>query len=239
MTEGTQMSTEQETLGQRIRRLRLAKGMTQRDISEILNVHSGYFSRLEGDTRPIRDHMAAAIAAALGTTVEELTQGVREVAIPKQADKKQPAPEPEHSQTYLDAVVREEARASVALDGETQVVGEPENDIEVYGEHGQTSVLCFNGDHDRCHAEWCKCPHHTAESDTGLPPDFDLDQEAKEAEEYAEREQVLHDMELEHTVRLSIAHYLRREALSQDSRLVKAYVGLLADEIMARRDKRG
>lgn len=214
MTEGEQMSTEQETLGQRIKRLRLAKGLTQREVSEMLNVHSGYFSRLESDSRPIRDHMVAAIAAVLGITAEELTRDVHEVAIPKQADKKPPR-EPD--------VSLEEARADArAL--------EPEPDQREAEAYGGMSVLCYDDQHDRCKAVWCTCPHHTGP--------LNLDQEAVEALQVAERDQALYDMELEYTVRVSIATYLRREALSQDSRLVKAYVSLLADEIIAQRDKR-
>lgn len=60
------------TIGQNIRKLREAKGMTQEDLAQVLGVTHGAISLWESDKRSMNVKQAVKIAAALGVTLTEL-----------------------------------------------------------------------------------------------------------------------------------------------------------------------
>lgn len=60
-----------ETLGQAIRRTRMSKGLSLRDLAYLVGVSPPFLSDLEHDRRSTR--RLREIAAALGTTEEHLT----------------------------------------------------------------------------------------------------------------------------------------------------------------------
>jgi transcriptional regulator with XRE-family HTH domain len=63
-----------ESIGQRLRRLRLARGLSQRALSEP-GVSYGYISRIEADARAPSVRALRKIARKLGVTVEHLETG--------------------------------------------------------------------------------------------------------------------------------------------------------------------
>lgn len=65
---------KQETIGARIKRLRLERGMSQRDLSSP-GVSYAYISRIEADARTPSVKALRQMAAKLGVTVEHLEKG--------------------------------------------------------------------------------------------------------------------------------------------------------------------
>lgn len=67
---------EQETFGMVLRRIRLAKNMTQRDVARAIEMDFSYFSRLETDrfqSQPTRETIEK-IARSMQCTVEETAE---------------------------------------------------------------------------------------------------------------------------------------------------------------------
>jgi ribosome-binding protein aMBF1 (putative translation factor) len=69
-TQGT------ETLGQRIRTAREAKGLSQVTLAEAAKISQGYLSQLEQDEREPSLSIAARLARALGLSLDELAAQV-------------------------------------------------------------------------------------------------------------------------------------------------------------------
>ena len=65
---------KRETVGQRVRRLRKARGLSQRDLSAP-GISYAYVSRIEADTRTPSVKALRQIANTLGVTVEHLETG--------------------------------------------------------------------------------------------------------------------------------------------------------------------
>jgi transcriptional regulator with XRE-family HTH domain len=63
-------------LGQRVRELRLAKGLSQEAFAAICGLDRTYVSGIERGKRNVAIRNIAAIANALGITISELTRGV-------------------------------------------------------------------------------------------------------------------------------------------------------------------
>ena len=63
-----------ETIGQRIKRLRLERGLSQRDLS-LPGLSYAYISRIEADARTPSTKALRKMANRLGVTVEHLEQG--------------------------------------------------------------------------------------------------------------------------------------------------------------------
>jgi transcriptional regulator with XRE-family HTH domain len=68
------MAAKTETIGQRLKRLRLERGLSQRDISSP-GLSYAYISRLEADVRTPSVKALRKIANRLGVTVEHLETG--------------------------------------------------------------------------------------------------------------------------------------------------------------------
>ena len=68
------VETPAETIGERLRRLRLERGLSQRDLSAP-GVSYAYISRVEADTRHPSVKALRKIANTLGVTVEHLETG--------------------------------------------------------------------------------------------------------------------------------------------------------------------
>jgi HTH-type transcriptional regulator, competence development regulator len=67
------MDSAQMTFGRRLRELRPAKGLSQRDLAERIGVDFTYLSKIENDrTSPPSAKMIAAVAEELGGDVDEL-----------------------------------------------------------------------------------------------------------------------------------------------------------------------
>jgi transcriptional regulator with XRE-family HTH domain len=65
------------TLGEKIRKIRNSKGLTQEDLAKLLDVRQGYISRLEADYyNNIGIMTARRIAQIFDITVDELIDGV-------------------------------------------------------------------------------------------------------------------------------------------------------------------
>jgi transcriptional regulator with XRE-family HTH domain len=62
--------------GERIRQLRIARGMAQADLAEQIGVSKSYLSHIEAGRRPVGDEMRQQIAAALDVCPEQLQDGV-------------------------------------------------------------------------------------------------------------------------------------------------------------------
>ncbi len=65
---------KKETIGQRLKRLRLARGFSQRDLSSP-GISYAYISRIEADARTPSVKAMRQIAGKLGVTVEHLETG--------------------------------------------------------------------------------------------------------------------------------------------------------------------
>ena len=65
---------KRETIGGRIKRLRLERGLSQRDLSAP-GISYAYLSRIEGDARTPSVKALRKIAGKLGVTVEHLEKG--------------------------------------------------------------------------------------------------------------------------------------------------------------------
>lgn len=77
------MSPRRETIGARIKRLRLAAGLSQRELAEGLDrVTYAFVSRLEGDQRHPSDRTIRQLAARLGVTPLELETGDADAPCP-------------------------------------------------------------------------------------------------------------------------------------------------------------
>ena len=66
--------TKRETVGQRLKRLRLKRGLSQRDLSAP-GISYAYISRIEADVRTPSVKAMRRIASKLGVTVEHLETG--------------------------------------------------------------------------------------------------------------------------------------------------------------------
>ena len=75
MTAPQNAATERESFGQRLRRLRLAAGLSQRDL-QAPGVSYAYISRLEADSRVASVKAIRQLAPKLGVSVEYLETGV-------------------------------------------------------------------------------------------------------------------------------------------------------------------
>jgi transcriptional regulator with XRE-family HTH domain len=67
---------KRETIGERLRRLRLERGLSQRDLSE-RGVSYAYISRIEAGARTPSVKAMRVLAQKLGVTVEQLETGKR------------------------------------------------------------------------------------------------------------------------------------------------------------------
>ncbi len=67
--------TKRESLGQRLKRLRLERGLSQRELSSP-GISYAYISRIEADARTPSVKAMRRIAGKLGVTVEHLETGV-------------------------------------------------------------------------------------------------------------------------------------------------------------------
>ena len=83
---GEDMNAEQEieakAVGRRIRALRKAKGLSQKQLSAASGVPYYQLSRIECGTRPIRPGAISRLAIALGLTTDELLPDVKEALRP-------------------------------------------------------------------------------------------------------------------------------------------------------------
>lgn len=68
---------EGETLGDRIRRERLANGMTQRELAEKVGVGVPHISKIEATRESPSDELLASIAKQLGVDADELFLAAR------------------------------------------------------------------------------------------------------------------------------------------------------------------
>lgn len=59
-------------IGENIKTIRRAKGMTQEDLASALHYTKSFFSHVESGTRALSTDDLAKVAAALGVSVEEL-----------------------------------------------------------------------------------------------------------------------------------------------------------------------
>lgn len=162
----------EDSLGGRIRTARLELRMSQVEFAAQVGMHAGTLSKVETNTRGLPPGSLERIIALTEKPTEYFTEAT--------------VPTTPLSTAALFMIP--EARASVALDGETQSVGvpydpkrfedavtagleqqeQPEVLLELESRLGPNpptneSNLCYRGEHDRCHAEWCSCPHHKAE----------------------------------------------------------------------------
>ena len=60
------------TIGQNIKKFRLAKGMTQEQLAEVMDVTHGAVSLWESDDRSMNVKQADKLATALGVTLNDL-----------------------------------------------------------------------------------------------------------------------------------------------------------------------
>lgn len=63
-------------VGQRVRALRLAQGMSQTKLADLLGITQSNVSGLERGARSLTIHQVVRLANALGTTTDELLRGV-------------------------------------------------------------------------------------------------------------------------------------------------------------------
>jgi transcriptional regulator with XRE-family HTH domain len=82
-------TNEKETFSNRLKRLRLEKGFSQKDIAKILNIHHVNYGRyVRGDSRPSADTLAK-LADALDISVDYLLEGEEtDAAVANLEDKK-------------------------------------------------------------------------------------------------------------------------------------------------------
>src|SRR5438105_11002927 len=78
-----QPSADDETIGQRLRRLRLERGLSQREVASA-GVSYAYVSRIESGTRQPTLQAIRKLARKLGVSAEELETGRR---VPEVADR--------------------------------------------------------------------------------------------------------------------------------------------------------
>ena len=69
---------DKETFGDRLRRLRKSKGLTQKNVADICKISDVTVNRWEQDTRQPRMEELKNLAAALNVTEDELLNGVPE-----------------------------------------------------------------------------------------------------------------------------------------------------------------
>lgn len=62
--------------GQRVRALRIAKGLSQEDLAELCNLDRTYISGIERGRRNLGLRNVAALAASLGVSLAQLFEGV-------------------------------------------------------------------------------------------------------------------------------------------------------------------
>ena len=77
----TEFPAVQRVLGERVRRLRAERGLSQRGLAEGAGVHERHVQRVEAGASNLRVSTVALLARALGTTVGEMV-GVSEGSEP-------------------------------------------------------------------------------------------------------------------------------------------------------------
>jgi transcriptional regulator with XRE-family HTH domain len=112
-----QLSGDEETIGQRLRRLRLDRGLSQREIA-MPGVSYAYISRIEGGQRQPSLQALRLLAPRLGVSAEELETGRR---VPQAAERELRVTDAE-LQLRLDADLgaAEDVFRSLAADEETE-----------------------------------------------------------------------------------------------------------------------
>jgi ribosome-binding protein aMBF1 (putative translation factor) len=65
----------QGTVGERIRRARVRRGMRQTQLANAVELSNSYLSHIEAGRRPAPPELLDRIAEALGVTAQELTEG--------------------------------------------------------------------------------------------------------------------------------------------------------------------
>ena len=69
--------TEKELFGQRVREIRLDRGLSQEDLAEASGLHRTYVGSVERGERNISLENIVKIASALQTTPSKLLEGIR------------------------------------------------------------------------------------------------------------------------------------------------------------------
>lgn len=75
LPEPLQIEMRADRIGQRLRLLRLALGMSPSEIADTLDIERTYWSRFEGGKRPITEAVAALLVVRFGVTLDWLILG--------------------------------------------------------------------------------------------------------------------------------------------------------------------
>ena len=80
--------SESETISQRIKRLREALGISQREFSKLLSLSTGYISGVEIDSRPVNNRLVKQIVSEFGVSEEWLLSGSGRMFAQKNTDER-------------------------------------------------------------------------------------------------------------------------------------------------------